>query len=141
MKNGIVSIFAGALFGIGLALSGMTDTSKVIGFLDLFGAWDPTLIFVMGFGVATTFLSFKYILRSPHPLFSDRFYLPTTTDIDYRLIAGAALFGIGWGLYGYCPGPAIASLTYGETSNFIFVAALVAGSISQRVLMDRKPLA
>jgi len=138
MKNGIVSIFAGALFGIGLALSGMTDTSKVIGFLDLFGAWDPTLIFVMGFGVATTFLSFKFILRSPHPLISDRFYLPTTTDIDYRLITGSALFGIGWGLYGYCPGPAIASLTYGQSSSFIFVTALVVGSISQRVLMDPK---
>lgn len=140
MKNGLVAIFAGTLFGVGLALSGMTDTAKVLGFLDLFGDWDPTLIFVMGFGVATTVISFKFILRRPHPVFSDQFFLPGNFQIDSRLVIGSALFGIGWGLYGYCPGPAIASLSYGEMSNFIFVAALLAGSISQRLLMDRQSL-
>lgn len=139
MKNAIVAILAGILFGIGLTMSGMTDTAKVIGFLDLFGEWDPSLVFVMGFGVATTLISFKFILRRPHPIFAERFYLPTKTNIDYRLVLGSALFGIGWGLYGYCPGPAIASLTYGEPENFIFVAALIIGSVSQRLLMDRQP--
>ncbi len=138
MKNAIIAIFAGILFGIGLTLSGMTDTAKVIGFLDLFGNWNPTLMFVMGFAVATTFITFKFILRRPQPFFADRFYLPTKTQIDYPLILGSAIFGIGWGLYGYCPGPAIAALTYAEPGNFIFVAALIAGSVSQRLLMDRQ---
>ena len=107
------ALISGLLFGLGLAASGMTDTRKVIGFLDIFGNWDPDLIFVMGSAVVTTFIGFKLILSNrEQPLFSVFFSIPTRSDIDSRLIIGAALFGIGWGLYGYCPGPALASIIY-----------------------------
>ncbi|MFO7908890.1 MAG: DUF6691 family protein [Halomonas sp.] len=101
---------AGLLFGLGLAISGMTDPARVLGFLDIAGAWDPTLMFVLGGAVVTSFVGYRLVFKQTAPLFGERFQLPTRQDLDVKLLGGAALFGIGWGLSGYCPGPAIASI-------------------------------
>jgi uncharacterized membrane protein YedE/YeeE len=124
----LMALLCGTLFGFGLALSGMTDISKVTGFLDLFGHWDPTLAFVMGGGILVSLPFFQFGLgKIKAPLFADVFRLPTRTDIDGRLIGGAALFGIGWGLVGLCPGPAIASLAYLNIDILYFSVAMMAG--------------
>lgn len=125
MKN-IAALLCGVLFGVGLALSGMTDTAKVIGFLDLFGHWDPDLAFVMGGAVAVTLISFRFILRG-RPLLAEGFSLPGKTALDARLLTGAALFGVGWGMYGYCPGPALSALAYLDVKAVSFVLAMLAG--------------
>ncbi|MCG7600865.1 YeeE/YedE family protein [Halomonas sp. McH1-25] len=106
----LMGYLAGLLFGLGLAVGGMTDPTRVLNFLDVFGHWDPTLMFVLGGAVATTFIGYRLVLRRSHPLFAQVFQLPTRRDLDGRLIGGAALFGVGWGLSGYCPGPAFASI-------------------------------
>ena len=100
----LAGYLAGLLFGLGLAVSGMTDPARVIGFLDVAGAWDPTLIFVLGGAVVTTFIGYRLVWRRQAPVLDVRFQLPTRRDLDGRLLGGAALFGIGWGLTGYCPG-------------------------------------
>lgn len=125
--NVLLYLIFGLLFGLGLAYSGMTDPQKVLGFLDLFGDWDPTLIFVMASGVSTTMLAY-YLIFKRRPIFSDEFCLPNKQGLDNKLLAGAIIFGIGWGLYGYCPGPAIAALSYLNSDTFLFVAAMFAGS-------------
>jgi len=136
--NAVAALVAGLLFGFGLAFSGMTDTGKVLGFLDIAGAWDPTLIFVMGSAVLVTLLSFRWVLRRPRPLFATAFHLPTARQIDPRLLGGATLFGIGWGLYGYCPGPALTALIYGRPDTLYFVLAMLAGmAISARLAGSR----
>ena len=117
----------GALFGAGLSISGMTDQNKVLDFLDLFGQWDPTLMFVMGGGVGITMIGYRFILKRPMPLWGNRFMLPISTVIDKNLVLGSILFGIGWGLYGYCPGPAIASLAHLHWETFLFAGAMVLG--------------
>ncbi len=135
MNNGLnnalklaASLLCGALFGFGLALSGMTDVSTVIGFLDLFGTWDPTLALVMGGGLAITMPFFQFGLgKMQAPVLDEVFRLPTRADIDPQLIGGAALFGIGWGLVGLCPGPAIASLAYLNIDIFYFGVAMALG--------------
>ena len=104
---GIVAVVTGLLFGAGLAASGMTNPEKVQGFLDLTGVWDPSLMFVMGGAVVVTLISFRFILKLSRPVFSEQFHMPSSTSIDTRLIIGAALFGTGWGLVGYCPGPSL----------------------------------
>ena len=124
----LAALACGLLFGAGLALSGMTDTAKVLGFLDLFGDWDPDLVFVMGGAVAVTLVGFRLIFRG-RPLLADDFSLPTSKNLDSRLLGGAALFGIGWGVYGYCPGPALSALTYLDTNTVIFVLAMLAGMV------------
>ncbi|TVU87305.1 DUF6691 family protein [Vreelandella titanicae] len=106
----LMAYAAGLLFGLGLAISGMTDPARVLGFLDIAGEWDPTLAFVLGGAVLTTFIGYRLVLRRSSPFFGDKFQLPTKRELDGRLLGGAALFGIGWGLSGYCPGPAIASV-------------------------------
>ncbi|KXS36699.1 MAG: hypothetical protein AWU55_2922 [Halomonadaceae bacterium T82-2] len=106
----LMGFVAGLLFSLGLAISGMTDPARVVGFLDVAGAWDPTLIFVLGGAVVTTFIGYRLVWKRGTPLFAGRFALPTRRDLDPRLLGGAALFGIGWGLSGYCPGPAVASI-------------------------------
>jgi uncharacterized membrane protein YedE/YeeE len=126
MKN-ISALLCGLVFGVGLALSGMTDTAKVLGFLDLFGDWQPDLLFVMGGAVCVTLLAFRFVLKLDRPRLGAVFALPETTRVDTRLLAGAAIFGIGWGIYGYCPGPAVASLVYLQANSFIFVPAMLAG--------------
>jgi uncharacterized protein len=106
-------------------------------FLDIFGTWDPTLIFVMGAGLIVTFLGYRAVMKMPKPMFSDGFHLPNACSIDGRLLAGAALFGIGWGLTGFCPGPAIASLVFGLWPSVLFVAAMAAGMLLTRKLLLR----
>ena len=134
-KYGLMaSLASGIVFGLGMAISGMTNTERVQGFLDLAGAWDPTLAFVMAGGMCVTFIGYKFILKKPAPLFSDVFHLPTRTDIDKPLIIGAILFGAGWGLVGYCPGPAIAGLSYGYTATLIFVPTLIVGMLLAKPL-------
>lgn len=129
MTHAFSGLITGLLFGLGLAFGGMTDPERVLGFLDLFGAWDPTLAFVMGGAVVTTTLGYRLVLGRERPLFADQFHLPTRQDIDTPLLVGAALFGIGWGLVGYCPGPAVASLSAGQTGTLWFLAAMLAGLV------------
>ncbi len=126
MKN-FCGLLFGLLFGFGLAVSGMTDTAKVIGFLDIFGQWVPDLLFVMGGAVCVSIISFYFILKRKQPIFEEIFHVPTQTIISNPLLLGAALFGIGWGIYGYCPGPALAATIYLHPSTFIFLSAMVVG--------------
>ncbi len=127
------ALLSGLLFGAGLALSGMVNPMKVQNFLDIAGNWDPTLIFVMAAGLAATFFGYGLVLRRGKPLFAPRFNLPGGWGIDGRLVGGAAIFGLGWGLTGFCPGPAIASLVFGLWPSVIFVLAMVVGMfIAQR---------
>lgn len=127
MKREISALLAGLLFGTGLAAASMTDPRKVLAFLDLLGDWNPTLAYVMGTAVAVTWVAFRVALRRPAPILDDKFHIPTRRDIDYRLVVGSLLFGIGWGLFGYCPGPAIGALVYGHAETMLFVAAMLAG--------------
>lgn len=139
MRQNIIAVFAGALFGAGLAVSGMVDPQRVRGFLDLFGAWDPTLAFVMGGALIPMAFAWRLHNRMTTPLIAPRFELPTNRDLDPRLIGGAALFGIGWGVAGLCPGPAIADLAIAPIPATIFVVAMLAGMIVHR-LLSRLPL-
>ncbi|MGV2129739.1 DUF6691 family protein [Agrobacterium vitis] len=123
------ALLSGLLFGFGLSLSGMLDPARVQGFLDIFGAWDPSLIFVLGGAVVTAFVGMVLVRRMARPVLADRFAMPTATRIDWRLVAGSALFGIGWGLGGFCPGPALAALPLGYGESLIFVAAMVIGMV------------
>lgn len=123
----LMGYLAGLLFGLGLAISGMTDPARVLGFLDIAGAWDPTLMFVLGGAVTTTFIGYRLVWRRGATLLGTAFQLPTRRDFDARLIGGSALFGVGWGLSGYCPGPAFASLA-GPTAPLVaMVLAMLAG--------------
>ena len=133
----VAAVLAGALFGLGLAVSGMTDAQRIIGFLDVFGAFDPTLAFVLGGAVATTLVTFRFVLKRPHPLLTASFVVPAARAIDGRLIAGAALFGVGWGLAGYCPGPALVNLGVGAREALWFVPAMVAGLWLHRIVAGR----
>lgn len=124
----MVTVFAaGVLFGFGLSLGKMTDPARVVGFLDITGQWDATLLFVMGGALAVTIPLFPWVLRLAQPFFEDRFYLPSNTRIDFRLIAGAIIFGIGWGIAGFCPGPALASLSTGAPAAIFFVFMMLIG--------------
>ena len=136
IKKIAFGLAAGALFAAGLVVSGMTQTAKVINFLNFggiiaperFGAWDASLAFVMGGALMITFAAFAITpTQGRKPWVSDKFDLPTRKDIDFKLVAGAAMFGIGWGLAGYCPGPAMASLISGGIDAMVFVAALLVG--------------
>ncbi|OYQ39429.1 hypothetical protein CHU94_18870 [Rhodoferax sp. TH121] len=120
---------AGLLFGLGLMLAGMTDPSKVLAFLDLAGAWDPSLALVMGGGIAVGLGAFTLAKGRSKTLLGSAIFLPQATVIDRRLLGGSALFGIGWGLAGFCPGPALVSLGLGDAKVWIFVAAMVAGML------------
>jgi uncharacterized membrane protein YedE/YeeE len=122
-----IAFAAGLLFGLGLSLGGMTQPAVVLGFLDIFGAWDPRLVFVMAGAVLTTAIGYRLVLRRSRPLLAERFQWPTSRRIDARLIGGAALFGIGWGTAGYCPGPALASLGAGVPALLVLVACMIAG--------------
>jgi uncharacterized protein len=128
------ALAAGALFGAGLAIAGMTDPAKVLGFLDISGAWDPSLLLVMAAAVAVTFVAVKLILRRPAPVFEERFHLPLAKAVDLPLVAGAAIFGVGWGLAGYCPGPALASLAALSPDAALFVLAMAGGMLLHQAL-------
>lgn len=125
-------LIAGLLFGAGLSMSGMMNPAKVIGFLDITGHWDPSLAFVMLGGLIVTALGYKFVLRRDRPLFEPGFALPARRDIDPSLLLGAGLFGLGWGLAGYCPGPALAGIGFGNIETLTFVAAMLAGMIAAR---------
>lgn len=128
------ALIAGILFGLGLTLSGMSDPAKVLGFLNIAGDWVPDLIFVMGGAVVVTLIFTPLVVKRARPLLADSFSLPTTQTLDKRLVSGAVLFGVGWGLSGYCPGPAVVSLLYGYESTIVFCLAMLAGmSIEGRV--------
>ena len=139
MMRSVWAVLSGALFAVGLVLGGMTQTAKVIGFLDIGGLakgvtstaerglWDPSLAFVMGGALLVTLVAFWLTPQRSKPLAADTFELPERTDIDIKLLAGAVLFGVGWGLAGYCPGPAFASLLTGSTDVLIFVLAMLGG--------------
>ncbi|KAE8437005.1 DUF6691 family protein [Vreelandella piezotolerans] len=130
----LMGYIAGLIFGLGLTISGMTDPARVLGFLDIAGAWDPTLMFVLGGAVVTNFIGYRLVLRRPHPFFGERFQLPTRQDLDIRLISGASLFGIGWGLSGYCPGPAFASIIGISAPLFAMLVTMVMGWFLARAI-------
>lgn len=121
----LASLLAGVLFGVGLVVSGMTRPEKVLGFLDIFGAWDPSLALVMAGAIAVHFFAYRFVRGRPAPLCTDKFALPTRRDIDVRLLLGAMLFGLGWGLGGYCPGPGLVSLATGTPGAVVFVASML----------------
>lgn len=127
MIKTVVALFSGVIFGLGLVVSGMMDPQKVIGFLDVAGDWDPTLAFVMGGALLVTLPAFRLVLKRPRPVLADGFALPTKSALDRRLIGGAALFGVGWALSGFCPGPAVAALATGLTPVLAFVASMLVG--------------
>jgi hypothetical protein len=137
----LIVLLAGLLFGAGLTLSQMVSPVKVIGFLDVAGiadgSWDPSLAFVMAGALAVTFVGYRYAFARGRPFVAAEFHLPTRRDIDARLAGGAVLFGIGWGLAGYCPGPALASLAFGRTEVFVFVAAMIIGIAISRLIPAR----
>ena len=123
------AIAAGILFGVGLTLSGMSDPLKVLGFLDVSGDWIPDLALVMGGALLLSVTATPWILKRPAPRFASQFHVPTIRSIDQRLAIGAMLFGVGWGLSGYCPGPAIVSLLYGYQTTIIFCLAMITGML------------
>jgi uncharacterized membrane protein YedE/YeeE len=129
VKRNAAAFGAGALFAVGLAISGMTRPSKVVGFLDLAGDWDASLAFVMMGAIAVHLVAYRVVLRRPAPLFDVRFHLPTRKDIDGRLVLGAALFGVGWGLGGYCPGPGLVSAAGASLGALVFVVGMTLGMV------------
>jgi uncharacterized membrane protein YedE/YeeE len=127
MYRNLSALAAGILFGLGLVISQMTNPDKVIGFLDLFGQWDPSLAFVMAGALIVTAIGYRLTTRQARPVFDDKFQIPTNKQIDKALILGSVLFGIGWGLVGLCPGPAVAALTIGGLPVIVFFIAMAAG--------------
>jgi uncharacterized protein len=124
---------AGALFGVGLAISGMCDPRVVQGFLDVLGLFNPALLFVLGGAVGATLIAFRFVLALPKPLFGNSFVVPTTQLIDRPLLLGSAIFGVGWGLAGYCPGPALVGLAAGFPEAWYFVPAMIVGGLLQKL--------
>ena len=129
MRLPITSLITGTIFGAGLALSDMVNPARVIAFLDLAGDWDPSLAFVMGGAVIPMAIAYMFSRRMRTPLFDKSFFIPENRVLDSRLIGGAVLFGIGWGLAGFCPGPAIASLVFGMWQPWLFVFAMLTGMV------------
>ena len=133
----LAALLCGLVFGAGLAISGMADPARVLGFLDVAGAWDPTLAFVMGGAVAVSALGYAVSRRRARPWLAAAFAIPTRRDVDASLVAGATLFGVGWGLVGLCPGPALADLARSSAPVWSFVAAMVAGVVGYRFTTRR----
>lgn len=127
MQHRISEFIVGLIFGLGLILSGMTNPAKVQGFLDLFGSWDPSLALVMGGAIAVGMISFAIARKRTQSFFGGAMHLPTRTDIDSKLVLGGLIFGAGWGLAGFCPGPALVSMASGEIKALVFVGAMLAG--------------
>ena len=137
MKNNLVALFAGTVFGLGLALSQMIDPKKVLSFLDITGNWDPSLAFVMIGALAVSILSFRFILKRSTPVWAQDFHVSRQTVINRPLLLGATIFGIGWGMTGYCPGPAVASLGLLSFEGLIMVIAIYAGFFCHRWLTNK----
>ncbi|MGC0055382.1 DUF6691 family protein [Brucella pituitosa] len=132
------ALSSGTVFGFGLSLSGMLNPARVQGFLDIFGAWDPSLAFVLGGAVIAAFTGVQIAKRMLRPAFEDSFHLPISRQVDARLIVGSALFGLGWGIGGFCPGPAIASLSMGLPQTVLFVIAMLVGMIVHDRIWSRQ---
>lgn len=139
--NLLTALLAGLVFGLGLILSGMANPAKVLGFLDLAGAWDPSLAFVMAGAIAVGFAAFSLARRRTLSYFGAPMQLPKARDIDRRLIGGSTLFGIGWGVAGFCPGPALVAMGMGEVKAVVFTAAMLAGMGVFELLERRRRLA
>ena len=127
MMSIIISLIVGSIFGIGLAFGGMLDPSKVVGFLDIFGVWDPSLAFVMMGGIMVNAAGYLILIRGKKPIFTEKFHLPDNIFIDRRLVVGSAIFGVGWGLGGLCPGPVVASLFLNPNSTAPFLLIMLVG--------------
>lgn len=127
MRNLIAALLTGIIFGAGLALSDMVNPARVLAFLDLFGAWDPTLAYVMGGALIPSAIAYMFTRRMRQPLLHTAFHIPENRVVDRQLLAGGAIFGIGWGLVGYCPGPALAGLVLGAWQTWVFAGAMLAG--------------
>jgi uncharacterized membrane protein YedE/YeeE len=130
----LIASLCGLIFGAGLAISGMTNPAKVLAFLDVFGAWDPTLAFVMGAALAVSAAGYLVVRGRDRAWLGDAFAIPTRRDLDPALVGGAALFGVGWGLVGLCPGPALANLSRGSLEIWVFVGAMLVGIVGTRVM-------
>lgn len=135
----LTALLSGALFGTGLIVSGMTNPAIVHGFLDITGHWNPALLFTMVGAAVTTFVGFRLVRHCKTPLCGSTFHWPTKRDIDRPLLLGSALFGIGWGLAGYCPGPALVGLSTLNPNVFIFVLTMLAGMVLTKTYQNRKP--
>ncbi|MDN5926219.1 MAG: YeeE/YedE family protein [Hyphomicrobiales bacterium] len=136
----LVNLALGLLFGVGLIVSGMSDPAKVLNFLDLFGTWDPSLALVMGGAVLTAFIGYRIVLKRARPIAGGGFHSPTKNNIDARVLAGPAIFGIGWGLSGFCPGPALTAIGLGATGTLAFVPAMIVGMWAARFVVETHPL-
>ena len=129
MNRLIAALLSGTLFGVGLSVGGMTEASRIVGVMDIAGPWDPTLVIVLLAAVVTYHVMYRFIVPRSAPLFAAKFEIPTRRDINLRLISGAGMFGVGWALSGYCPGPAVASLPSGQIQTIVVVLAMAAGMI------------
>ena len=137
MKRLIASYAIGLIFGVGIMISGMANPAKVINFFDLAGTWDPSLAFVMGGALLVTAIGYRFVLAGSGPRLGETFHLPTKRDIDMPLVAGSTVFGIGWGIAGFCPGGAIPALGTGRTEVVLFIGALLAGILTAKALRRR----
>ena len=133
----IAAVVSGCIFGVGLAIAGMLNPAKVVGFLDFFGNWDPSLAFVMAGGIMVNLLGLRFVLKRPAPFLCDKFYMPTVKSIDRPLVIGSLIFGVGWGLAGLCPGPVISSLTLNPSGMVPFLAVLIGGLLVGRAVAGR----
>jgi uncharacterized protein len=136
----LTSLIAGLIFGLGLVVSGMMNPAKILNFLDFFGTFDPSLIFVMGGAVIVTFIGYRLVFDRARPIFAEKFSVPSKTSIDMPLVAGSALFGLGWGLSGFCPGPALTALPLLAPGTLAFFPAMLAGLWLTQTLRSRHPV-
>ena len=137
MTRLITALIIGAIFGTGLAIAGILSPSKVVGFLDIFGDWDPSLAFVMGGGVLVNAIGHRFVMKRKAPVQCATFSMPTSTNIDKPLVIGSAIFGVGWGLAGLCPGPVVASLLLNGQAMLPFFGLMIAGLLVGRIVMRR----
>jgi uncharacterized membrane protein YedE/YeeE len=141
----ILQFAIGLLFGLGLVVGGMSDPAKVLNFLDIAaipaGTWDPSLAFVVGGGIVVTLVGFRFVFKRSQPIFGEKFHLPSANELDARIISGPAIFGVGWGLAGFCPGPAFTALGSGTPAALTFVAAMLTGMFAARWLANHRSYA
>lgn len=133
----LLTLLTGIIFGTGIALSGMANPAKVINFFDVAGSWDPSLAFVMGGALIVTFIGYRLVLGRERPVFEPQFDIPQNRKLDAKLLGGAGIFGIGWGIAGFCPGGALPALGTGNVNVILFVAALIAGMFATRFMLSR----
>lgn len=135
----VISYFIGLVFGVGISISGMANPAKVLNFFDIAGTWDPSLAFVMGGALIVTAIGYRFVLKRPAPMLATSFQLPTRRDIDLPLVGGSAVFGIGWGIAGFCPSGALPALGTGRSEVLLFVAALLVGIFAAKLIQSYSP--